>query len=480
MFYDQLNFCHQESEENKETKIYNIVKSDYKFFNKANTSKEYNYINTLIEQEPIDFNDIQHSTYDSQINPEFNQYMVNTINKAIPICFNNFNEKEIKKINRNLTTNPLRENYTVNYNKKHGTKNVLTIKTKKHEKSEKALLSNFNLCSYKGGLFDNNIKKNELFLEAIKVKKAIKEKQLNDKVNKNDKDYKSSQPEFIVSSNLDNYGKKEMRLFALKNNIYALKEKLKSEMNKKVTIKKEMASLAIKSNINNKQNLNNNNIASKNMVKSHGETKVKEYQNQNQHMDNNQINTKIEQEENQSSENKFEKIKYLPSDIIPNITIIINSLLEEIIEEQVEELNKIDNLKQNRNTQLKMVDFFLSDDNLFYFNQIIKNEEEIIHNLNRNTIKPYVNNRNQKIQLNKYFTSLPLINHNNISEYKENYHNFQKCSGVFFTQNVFDLYTQATDEIFKEILSEELHLFSKCRVDNVAQKALSEVILDIN
>ena len=384
-------------------------------------------------------------------NIQFSEKIASSVNQATPLVYNNFIvSKTSKKPKKNVKLNPLLPNYISEYNYR----NKIINKSKKTKSNKNSKIQgDFVIREYKGGLFDNTIKTNELLYKKIKEKKDLKETIIKKEFDLN-----------FPRSNLQNYGNKEMRLIDIRNHIYALQCKLKMERTKKEKMKNELADNQFKKIIN---------------------KSVKNVEKLDKNNNHNQQNSQIKARSNNHSINfsyadeKLEINKYetllLPSIVIPNINILLDYLIEDIISEQVIELNKIEKVKENRKETEALLNVLTSKQNVDLLKQINDYEDKVLNNLQVISIKPYISmydNTLFKIQEIKYKSCVPIELRSKVYKYKEMYKDYQHTNGVYFTKNVFDLYSTATEEIFREVISDEIHKFSINNIDFIVNDIL--------
>lgn len=401
--------------------------------------------------------DPYNETYEVSIkNPDFNEIISKTINLAVPLVYNNKKNQEKTKKNQKKAKEI---NFVLNYNirkkiiSKHFPINKSkSIKNQSHVNKDSKNKSNFDLREYKGGLFDGKIKKNEIFIykterkinniQGKSNKSHINNKNLNEK-ERNNKEKKEENLNLV--SNINKYGNGNMKFIDNTNRIFILESNLKKEKSLRKDIVK---SLYI------------------NKSKSH--TK--------QHKTNH-INSTSKKQEN--FPNKLNDYKF-------NVLLnqLTDSLMDEIIDNEVGQLNNIENSIDVFNSQRKIYSMIKSYGVFDLIENLREEETRLYSNKTNKNHKDYSkyhgNNHKTYIKKTKFKSELPSNLVNNIKNYKEIYNEYQKVNGVFFTKNIFELYSKATKEISIEMINNQVDLCINNHIDSLVVELVCEETLKIS
>lgn len=426
-------------------------------------------------------------------------------NKATHLVYNNFPVPSEKKKIRIKSSNSCNVENRKFIPKSSNNQNLLINKKEKvkgnSKKQVKEVGLGFNLkLSPHGGLFDAKLKKNELLMELIKDKRLSNSKQqepiISDPKKDSKKKKKSTKSLHSLYKALSQVRRDTANLkLKLKSNngLEESKSSLKETRNKNIT--NEYENPTIRTRISNKlEGSQQERIASKALEES--------FQVVETVCDRNQVNlTKIEEikgiiEDQMKPELNNEKLKSLPiikltSNLISkmvytNLDDILNFIFEDLIEDSVESMVKLENLANEKSEKLRLVDALTSDDNLKTVFLIQQKEKDIWNRNFRSSIDNIENFSNESLHEIRKVQTRPaqkanssISLRNKVYGYAESYKDYQNKCGIYFTNNIFVLYKSITTELLNEVLGEELHRACKIYLDRVSEELLKNECLGI-
>lgn len=421
---------------------FNKQMTDYKYFDECNyncnDNPKKNYDDYLLYDGYI-----EHQL--SNINdPELFFNLNTNINLAKPLIFNNCkedkNKKKKNKANNQYDYYSKRLAAINKRNKKHNPS--YNNKPKQFDNSRiKNLEQGFNLRKVHSGFFDNNLKANEILLDAIKKKKIAIQDKDNDlnakKISKNKNNYEDKYVEKLSYEKNLQYSEK-------RNYFQALKELLIKEKQNKIQQRKELSQL-----IKNDAFENSNSLVQLTKKKVDRYKELNNYKVKVKNINSDNKNYRQTEGRNNDKTNKHTSFK------TNNQSNIINS----------NEKNKIiRNVGHNCNTDYNIEDILCSQLNN---NITIPNKEEELYNrkyIDTSKLKQYYQEELQNLNEQYYNNNQPIMN---------------KVTKKVLSKVIFSNIGEITDYIIEELILESvlnLNYIDKLKEEDKQRESLNKII----